>query len=332
MLRKLVFLCFCLSFPVCIFAHGPEGKPAKQPGDSLQADLAGRLESFTQSQLFDLIDSLTSANTISCDLIVRVNNLISKRENAQPKNDFHDFRIYPSDKVYGKWDTKNLFSYDQELSKHDSTLLLTLTGGQYGSYVHPVMGTVTSPFGWRDSADHKGIDIDLKRGDPVSCAFDGMVRIACRNSGGYGNVVIVRHYNGLETLYAHLSKIKVKPGDFVFAGQVIGLGGSTGRSTGSHLHFETRYKGVAINPKYFISFEDHTLLSPVVEMKKTRWGYGAYPADEDTYIVKKGDNLYDLAKQFGITVAKLKEMNGFTRYPRLKAGEKILVRLPADCR
>lgn len=328
MFKKTLFLWFLVLSSLAIQA-GPDHpgvRKVNQPSDSTSSAFPDKLEEYTQSQLIDLIDSLTSASTIPCDLIVRINSLIAERERALPKNDFRDFSIYPSTAIYGKWDTRKLFDYDKELTAHDSTILLTLSGGKSGVYVHPVPGIVTSPYGWRDSAEHKGIDIHLKRGDTVSCAFDGMVRIACRNSGGYGNVVIVRHYNGLETLYAHLYKIKVKPGEMVYAGQTLGLGGSTGHSTGSHLHFETRYKGIPINPKYLISFDDHRLYSATVEIKKTRWGYAAYPASEVTHVVVKGDNLYDLSRQYGTTVTKIKELNGFTRYPRLKAGEIITVR------
>ncbi len=284
------------------------------------------LEKYSEPQLIALIDSLSDVKFISCDLIVQLNALIAARENTNPKNDFGGFSVYPAGELYGKWDTKNLFPYSAELSKHDSTLFITLTGGELGSFAPPVEGIMTSPFGWRDSAQHQGVDLELRRGDAVSCAFDGMVRVAARTASGYGNVVIVRHSNGLETLYGHLYKIKVKPGDFVYAGQTLGLGGSTGRSTGAHLHFETRYKGVAINPKYFISFDTHTLLSSRVELKRYRWGYAAYAADSDVYTIQKGDNLYELSRQFATTVARLKELNGFTRYPRLKAGDTLIVR------
>ncbi len=321
--RTLAFFCLFL----CTFLQraaaytGPE-----HIKDSIRPPAGyGNMDRLTEKQLISLIDSLSDEKSIPCDLIVIINGLIAQRERANPKNDFADFSVYPADRIYGKWDTKNLFSYSKDLSLKDSTLLLRLTG-EHGNYVHPVKGIVTSCFGWRDSAQHQGVDLQLRRGDEVGCAFDGMVRVATKNYGGYGNVVIVRHYNGLETLYAHLYKIKVKPGEFVFAGQIIGLGGSTGHSTGAHLHFETRFKGVPINPKYFISFDDQCLISENVELKKTRWGYAAYAADADSYTIQKGDNLSELSRQFSTTVARLKELNGFTHYPRLKAGDKLIVR------
>jgi murein DD-endopeptidase MepM/ murein hydrolase activator NlpD len=309
-----------------VLAGSEKGSAASKDTVRPPSDVYAHMERLSEKQLIDLIDSLVSEKSIPCDMIVKINNLIADRERLNPKNDFGSFSVYPADAIYGKWDTKNLFPYSMELSRHDTTLVLNMSGGQSGKFAAPVGGVVTSFFGWRDSAQHQGIDLDLRRGDPVNCAFDGMVRVACRNYGGYGNVVIVRHYNGLETLYAHLYKIKVKPGEFVFAGQVVGLGGSTGHSTGAHLHFETRFKGIAINPKYFISFTDHTLISAHIQLRKTRWGYAASSLDSDEYVVQKGDNLYELSRQFSTTVANLKALNGFTHYPRLKEGDKLIVR------
>jgi murein DD-endopeptidase MepM/ murein hydrolase activator NlpD len=324
--RALLLFFFLLSFG-SMHAIGIHSGP-DTPKDTVRPPkLYSTLESLSEKQLIELIDSLYDQKSVPCDMIVKINNLITAKENANPKNDFGAFSVYPADVMYsGKWDTKALFPYNNELSRKDTSVFLELTGAKNGAYVQPVKGIVTSGFGWRDSAQHQGIDLELKKGDAVGCAFDGMVRVATRNYGGYGNVVIVRHFNGLETLYAHLYKIKVKPGDFVFAGQTIGLGGSTGRSTGAHLHFETRFKGIPINPKYFISFDEQCLISPHVELKKMRWGYAAYATDQDYYVIQKGDNLYELSRQFATTVAKLKELNGFTRYPRLKAGDKLIVR------
>jgi murein DD-endopeptidase MepM/ murein hydrolase activator NlpD len=326
MLKSLILAFSCFFFCAFLQAGNFGSGPGLSKDTVRQISGYAHMELLTEKQLINLIDSLSDEKSIPCDLIVMINGLIAQRESVNPKNDFGNFSVYPADRVYyGKWDTKNLFPYGRELSNNDTTIIITLAG-DHGNYSHPVNGVVTSCFGWRDSAQHQGIDLNLKRGDAVGCAFDGMVRVATKNYGGYGNVVIVRHYNGLETLYAHLYKIKVKPGEFVFAGQTIGLGGSTGHSTGAHLHFETRYKGIPINPKYFISFDDQRLVSAHIELKKTRWGYTAYAADEDTYTIQKGDNLYELSRQFSTSVARLKELNGYRSYPRLKAGDKLLVR------
>lgn len=154
---------------------------------------------------------------------------------------------------------------------------------ELGPYCHPKTGTVTSKFGWRHGKMHNGVDIDLCRGDSVVVAFNGIIRLAERK-GNYGNVVIVSHYNGLETVYAHLSKITVKPGQIISSGMLIGLGGSTGKSSGSHLHFEVRFKGQPINPASFISFHEHKLYNTSIFIKKSYNGVYTYASDKNCLI------------------------------------------------
>lgn len=127
-------------------------------------------------------------------------------------------------------------------------------------FVMPVKGRVTSPYGWRARFGrmHRGTDIALNVGDTVRAAFSGKIRLTKYESKGYGYYVVVRHDNGLETVYGHLSKFLVKPNQRVRAGEPIALGGNTGRSTGPHLHFETRYMGLAINPAAIVDFENMT--------------------------------------------------------------------------
>ena len=123
------------------------------------------------------------------------------------------------------------------------------------SYTPPIniKKVVTSRYGWRKGRAHKGIDIDLVTGDSVVSMFDGIVRFAKYNSG-HGRTVIVRHFNGLETVYAHLSKYAVKENDTVAKGALLGKGGTSGNARGSHLHLVINYKGVAINPEYLFDF------------------------------------------------------------------------------
>ena len=124
-------------------------------------------------------------------------------------------------------------------------------------YVMPIKGNyVTSQYGWRPKfgRTHKGIDLRAAIGDTVYSAFSGRVRLTRFERGGYGFYVIVRHENGLETVYGHLSRFLVKPDQYVKAGQPIALSGNTGRSTGPHLHFETRFMGYAINPEAIFDF------------------------------------------------------------------------------
>ena len=114
---------------------------------------------------------------------------------------------------------------------------------------------VTSKYGPRWGKQHKGLDIKVYMGDTIYAAFDGKVRISKYNAGGWGYYLVIRHPNGLETLYGHLSRQLVKEDQIVRAGQPIGLGGATGKATGTHLHFETRLLGQAINPELMFDFE-----------------------------------------------------------------------------
>ena len=140
-----------------------------------------------------------------------------------------------------------------------------------GDFCFPVRNTKTSPYGWRWKRGHHGVDIRLRTGDPVRAAFGGTVRVAGR-MGGYGNCIVVRHPNGLETLYGHLSKIQVRHGQEVAAGEVIGLGGSTGNSTGPHLHFECRFLYQPFDPEWILDFEQYALRTRRLHLDKSYFG------------------------------------------------------------
>jgi len=157
------------------------------------------------------------------------------------------------------WYTEIPFTYDNDIQKLHDTLWLCTVDESYNEFCVPVKGAVISKFKYRGSRFHHGLDIDLDVGDTVRSAFAGRVRYAQYNKGGFGNLVIIRHYNGLETYYAHLSKLIVNIDDEVFAGDVIGLGGKTGRAYGPHLHFETRFYDHAFDPYEIIDFDNYCL-------------------------------------------------------------------------
>lgn len=140
----------------------------------------------------------------------------------------------------------------------------------------PVRGEVTSPYGWRPQFGrmHRGTDLRLSVGDTVRAAFDGKVRLTKYEARGYGYYVVIRHDNGLETVYGHLSRHLCKPNQRVKAGDPIALGGNTGRSTGPHLHFETRYMGLAINPAAIIDFSNFTTHKDVFAFNKATYERG----------------------------------------------------------
>lgn len=129
-------------------------------------------------------------------------------------------------------------------------------GGYSGRFRLPVRGRVTSGYGYRPQFGrmHRGIDLALNTGDTVRSSYDGRVVLISNDPDGYGRYVKVKHSNGMETLYAHLSEPLVVSGQQVRAGQPLGLGGATGNATGPHLHFETRVNGTAVDPSAYFDF------------------------------------------------------------------------------
>lgn len=233
------------------------------------------------------------------------------------------------------WNNNVTFWYP-EFNYKDSSVL-KFTDSEHG-YAFPVEKETTSHFGRRHSSQHKGIDIPLKTGDAVVSAFDGKVRYAKYNSGGFGYLVIVRHVNGMETYYAHLSKLKVKPNQVVKAGELIGLGGSTGRSYSPHLHFEMRYNHKAFNPEKVFDLESFCLKQEEAMVcdliSKGHKGHShskfqkstANLAEGTVYAIRSGDSLSKIAVKYGTSVDKLCKLNGMSRSTVLQIGQKIRVK------
>jgi len=193
----------------------------------------------------------------------------------------------------------------------------------------------------------QGVALPLKAGDPVYATFCGRVRISEYNKGGYGNLVIIRHDNGLETYYGHLSERMVEPNQWVEAGQIIGLGGSTGRSTGPHLHFETRYYGQSFDPERLIDFKNGLLCRETFLLKKSFFSiYSNAGQDFDDEIaneeqdkkeaaekaamkyhrIKSGDTLGAIARKYGTTVTNICRLNGIKSTTTLRIGRSLRVR------
>ncbi len=283
----------------------------------------------TGKEIISLIDSLLDLEKVPTHLIKEINDYaeekILQHDFYISLTGFYDSSVYPSNSFYKNWDTYNLYPYKEELRKNDGEVKLVLQDQvNFCEFKMPIKGLITSNFGYRDGRNHNGMDIDLQVWDPVAASFDGMVRIA-RYHPGYGRVVVIRHYNGLETLYAHLHRLKVKPGDVVEAGEIIGLGGSSGRSTGSHLHFEVRFKGKPINPRILIDFNHNKLVSDSIKLVKNKWSYQAVPLGIEYHTVKRGEHLYGIAKKYGTTITQLCMLNGIRRNRPLRVGQKLRV-------
>ena len=240
------------------------------------------------------------------------------------------------------WDTENVHTYrDVNLKNLPDEIDLVLVDSTH-AYCIPAKGRVVSEFKYRRRRPHKGVDIDVDTGDPIYAAFDGMVRVALptRYTGGYGNILVIRHANGLETYYGHLSKYIVNSGDTVSAGELIGYGGSTGRSTGAHLHFETRYMGQSFDPQRIFDFEKGTLRDSIFTLKKHYFSVSSHygqtdrqsaaaaksSSDAKYYKVKQGDTLGKIAQKHGTSVRALCRLNGIKETKVLQIGQRLRVR------
>ena len=252
----------------------------------------------------------------------------------------------PSADLYANWDNK----YAHRATELPETYKIDLR-----HFTMPTTSRViTSNFGSRWGRQHKGLDIKVYIGDTIRAAFSGKVRIVRYEAGGYGKYIVIRHNNGLETIYGHLSKQLVEENQEVRSGEVIGLGGNTGRSTGSHLHFETRLCGVALNPALMFDFRAQDVTGDYYAFNKQTYDRESTNAtrlrgkqDSSTYAssdssddyatnkrttsgltdqvsyhkVKKGETLDRIAKKRGVTVEKICKLNHITKTMRLRPGQ-----------
>ena len=236
---------------------------------------------------------------------------------------------HPSDMVYNNWNTRKIHYKDENgVIKTDSVLIVLQDSIHEKYFVQPVIGPITSRFGYRRYRFHYGTDLDLVTGDPVKAAMDGMVRITTYDRG-FGRVIVIRHPNGLETVYAHLSKIKVDTNQIVKAGEVIALGGNTGRSTGSHLHFEVRYLGKAINPETIIDFKNAKPIKNSFYLTEDNFRYlNRIAANKNAkfHYVRSGDTLSGISRRYHTSISKLCYYNGINQNAILQIGQKLRIK------
>ena len=256
------------------------------------------------------------------------------------KNTFIDLidDVEPELDIYTEgWNSKHVNPFKE--ADVPNSKVIDVTG-----YFMPCPGRVTSNYGYRARFGrmHKGIDLGIQNNDTIYAAFDGKVRLSAYEAKGYGNYVIVRHPNGLETVYGHLNKALVKPEDVVRAGQPIALGGSTGRSTGPHLHFETRFMGYAINPAAIFDFENQTTHTDTYTFSKSTYTqsrnyapsknmakaekqnpYKKATSSRSTYKVKKGDTLSTIARSYGVSTARLRKLNNLSSSDVIRSGQVL---------
>ena len=340
---------------------------------------------FLISTILTIVSTILFNHLYANDLLIdTAKNLIDttaiKVSDIQQNPALFDFAsILPFHDHYLIWDTTTVHPYHFDLTHMQDTVKLVLADHNDCAFIAPAAGFITSGFGVRvapryryartgkrgalkryftgySSQYHYGVDLALHKGDNVYAAFDGIVRYSSFNTGGYGNCVVIRHYNGLETLYGHLNGRIVTPGQAVRAGELIGYGGSTGYSTGPHLHFETRYLGEPIDPTTFISFKDSTyrlkndtLLVTRQSFNYTNRGYNAYAvksgryrnagrystrgttataslAGAKYYVVRKGDTVSSVSNKSGLTVNRILQVNGIQRNTVLHPGQKLVLK------
>ncbi|HQV73914.1 MAG: peptidoglycan DD-metalloendopeptidase family protein [Flavobacteriales bacterium] len=289
-----------------------------------------RMRSMGSDQMVLLIDSLFELDTVPYALVNEINLYVDQLP-TQAEVDQSRLLAWthgpdgPAAELYGTWDVSGPNCYGTLPFTGDSTVQLKLIDASLSCGYHvPVPPIVTSRFGYREGRNHNGIDLDLEVWDSVRSTFPGIVRFAAA-FGGFGRLVVVRHYNGLETFYAHLHRFKVEVGQEVEAGDVIGLGGSSGHSSGSHLHFEARYKGIPIDPARLIDLTTGNLLCDTLVIKRQRSGYAAYPKGTRFHTVVKGEHLVAIAANYGVPVPAVCYLNGLPERARLRVGQRLMI-------
>lgn len=274
---------------------------------------------------------------------------LSVLEEANAKREEFDINEIPADDLYGGiWSNGGVHMYGSLKNVPDS-FKVDLT-----DFTMPFEGRMTSNFGTRGRRYHNGVDLKVQVGDTIYAAFDGKVRMTKFERRGYGYYVVLRHVNGLETVYGHLSKFLVEEDQFVKSGEPIALGGNTGRSTGSHLHFETRFLGKPINPNFIVDFANFTChkdeyIVSNTSFHKTRQtsrvlitspNYKAptqptavasagpnkfVDGDVKYYRIKSGDTLGAIARRNGTTISNLCKLNNITTRTTLRIGRSLRI-------
>ena len=271
------------------------------------------------------VAAMVSLSSFSQDLIARQAPIDKKLKTvdslALQKQIRAEQSEYPALSLYPNWNNQYVHAYGNAIIPETYTIDLT------GFHMPTPSTKITSPFGPRWRRMHNGLDLKVNIGDTIVAAFDGKVRIVKYERRGYGKYVVIRHDNGLETVYGHLSKQLVEENQLVKAGEVIGLGGNTGRSTGSHLHFETRFLGIPINPALMFDFEKQDIVADHYTFTKTKTSKGtarSMASGEGLfYKVKSGDTLSKIASRQGVSIDKLCQLNRITRKTILRPGQVL---------
>jgi murein DD-endopeptidase MepM/ murein hydrolase activator NlpD len=242
------------------------------------------------------------------------------------------------------WSNTHLFPYIGQAIQARDSFQVCLDFDTTAHFHKPHHGPIMSAFGPRRGQLHKGLDITLEVGDSVFSIYEGRVRYAQYNTGGYGKLIVIRHPNGMESYYAHLNDLWVSPNQDVKAGDCIGSGGRTAiRNSPAHLHFEMRFQDHPLNPEELFDWESGQALSDTVcltahSLRYPAYGSGVYgqsssgsgsssgQTPSNVHIVKSGDTLYGIARRYGTSVDALCRLNGIRAESILRIGQKIKIR------
>lgn len=217
------------------------------------------------------------------------------------------------------WVTTSVYAQNPDYARTKDTCVIDF-GNDSSSF--PANGKVVSSFGMRSGKMHTGIDIALNSGDAIVAAFDGIVRFAGWSGSKYGNAVVVRHYNGLETVYAHLDEVKCKVDQKINAGETVGVGGKTL----NHLHFETRLKDNAFDPEIVFNVQTGALVADRIPIYASNFDYMKYVDNSQYHIVKSGDTLYGIARKYKVSVKQICDLNGIKESSILSVGKRLRLR------
>lgn len=308
------------------------------------------------SLLLFTVESLVAQENIVDESLALVQNdsLLLDSNLVQNQDELTDFLVpisisedeIPCTNIYETWNNDHVRINPASISTIDTILVLVNDSSRF---VFPFEGKMISNFGQRGRRTHSGLDIKLQKGDTVVSAFDGVVRMA-KTYSGYGKIVVVRHYNGLETVYSHFSEILVAVNQKVKAGEPLGLGGRTGRATTEHLHFEARYLGVAFHPMHILDFDNFDLRTDTLVLNRKTFRISNRPIYQDIddlenddehseaeheiaqngfddspdfHVVIKGDSLYAISRRYGKSVKQLCELNRINENSILNIGQRI---------
>ena len=294
-------------------------------------NIAVDIDELTQNRVFEIQEKMLLPEMAECDS--------SNMEFVDI-----DYRI-PAYGLYNElWDNDHLRSDQIEIPFDNGILKIILLESYNMPFLFPCRGSLALAYGkTKKNILHTGVDFFLQENDPVYACFDGVIRMA-REYGDYGKIVVIRHYNGLETVYAHLNKVHVLENQIIKSGHIIGLAGKTGNVQEVLLHFETRFFNAHFNPALMINFNTRMLHSNVLTLTPADFSIQSLPQpsiqpspqpsiqsspqQKETikyHVVQKGETLYRIANQYNISIEELMELNNIKNAAQIQAGQKLII-------